>query len=63
MDVPGADGAAAAATHFLDLYEYAYSSLDPTAFAAMSSPECAFCRSVIDDVAADETAQPHVDGR
>ena len=51
MDVPGADGAAAAATHFLDLYEYSYGSLDSTAFAAMSSPECVFCRSVIDDVA------------
>lgn len=51
MDVPGGDGAAAAATHFLDLYEYSYDSLDTTALEAMSSPDCAFCRSVIDDVA------------
>lgn len=51
MDVADADGAAAAATHFLDLYEYTYDSLDPTAIEAMSSPECTFCRSVIDDVA------------
>lgn len=51
MDTPGADAAAEAATYFFDLYEYSYDSLDSTAFEAMSSPECVFCQSVIDDVA------------
>ena len=55
MAVPGADGAAAAVVHFLDLYQYSYDSLDSTSFAAMSSPECVFCQNVIDDVARMDT--------
>lgn len=51
MDSPSAEGAAAAATYFLELYEYSYGSLDPTAFEAMSASECVFCQSVVDDVA------------
>jgi hypothetical protein len=51
MSTAGADGAAAAATYFLDLYDHTYATLDSAALVAMSSAECAFCQSVIDDVA------------
>ena len=44
-------GAIAAARHFLDLYRYTESSQDVAAWAAVSHPECVFCRSVMKDVA------------
>lgn len=49
-------GAVAAVNHFLALYAYTESSQDTTAWQSMSHPDCVFCKSVIDDVAARQAA-------
>lgn len=45
-------GAMAAVGHLLRLYVYTEETQDTSAWEAMSHPECVFCRSVLDDVAA-----------
>ncbi|MBO3103701.1 DUF6318 family protein [Cellulomonas fengjieae] len=52
MATPSADGAAAAATYFTQLYAYAYATADLTAWKAMSEPDCQFCENVINGVTA-----------
>lgn len=43
-------GAAAAATHFVALYEYAYATGDTSALQQMSAETCAFCTSALEDI-------------
>jgi hypothetical protein len=52
MSTPDADGAAAAAAYFTQLYAYAYATADLTEWKAMSEPDCQFCTNVINGVTA-----------
>lgn len=52
MDAEGEVAAEIAARYFLDLYGYAIQTGDLEDFEAMSSPECEFCRTVIEDTRA-----------
>ncbi|MGO1317391.1 MAG: DUF6318 family protein [Cellulomonadaceae bacterium] len=52
MDAEGEVAAEIAARYFLDLYGYAIQTGDLEDFEAMSSPECQFCRTVIEDTRA-----------
>lgn len=46
MATPSADGAAAAATYFLQLYPYARATGDLAEWQALAADECTFCTSV-----------------
>jgi hypothetical protein len=48
MERDDAEGAAAAAEYFLELYPYVMSTGDTTEWEAMSHPECEPCRGFID---------------
>jgi hypothetical protein len=48
MDRDDAEGAAAAAVYFLELYEHVFTSQDGTEFSAMSHKACKFCTSSLD---------------
>ncbi|MFC8190219.1 DUF6318 family protein [Cellulomonas sp. NPDC057328] len=50
MATPSADGAAAAASYFLQLYPYAYASGDLSEWDSMSDPACGFCTNVRSNV-------------
>ena len=50
MATPSAEGAAAAATYFLQLYPFVNATGDLTEWDAMASPSCTFCEGVRDDV-------------
>lgn len=56
MDTVDADGAAAVARYFLELYPYVYATGDLAEWKAMSHPECVFCASVSSDVEAQVAA-------
>ena len=43
MEEPTADGAAAAATYFMQLYAYIYATGDTSTWRAMSAQTCEFC--------------------
>ena len=43
MATPGADGAAAAASHFVSLFPYIFATGDLTEWDAMSAGDCDFC--------------------
>lgn len=47
---PTPEGAIAAGTQFIALYDYAFSTGDAEPFAAMSGPECEYCGKVVDRV-------------
>ena len=46
MSEPTTDGAIAAATYFLQLYDYAFSARDAESLLTMSAEECKFCNYV-----------------
>ncbi|MFI2753940.1 DUF6318 family protein [Cellulomonas sp. P22] len=50
MNDPGVDGAIAAATYFVSLFPYVYSTGELAEWNALSHPECEYCSSVRDDV-------------
>ena len=50
MSKPTPEGAIAAATHFLALYDYAFSSGDSAPLMAMSADGCEYCTYVRDEV-------------
>jgi predicted DCC family thiol-disulfide oxidoreductase YuxK len=50
MDVVNVDGAAAAATYFLQLFPYVLNTGDLTDWTALKDGECKFCSGVADDV-------------
>lgn len=50
MSTPSADGAAAAASYFLQLYPYLHATGDLEAWKEMSADDCQFCNNVIVDV-------------
>lgn len=50
MSTPSADGAAAAASYFLQLYAYTYSTGNLTEWNSLSAEDCEFCISVRNDV-------------
>ena len=52
MASPSAEGAAAAASHFLQLYPYAFATGDVTEWNEMSAESCTFCSEVRDEVSA-----------
>lgn len=52
MSTPSADGAAAAAAYFTQLYAYVYATGDLAGWRAMSEPDCQFCNNVINGVVA-----------
>ncbi len=52
MSKPSKEGAAAAATYFLELYDYMFATTETAAFAAMSGGDCEFCTSSLDDAKA-----------
>ncbi|MDQ0374150.1 DUF6318 family protein [Cellulomonas humilata] len=52
MDEPTTDGAIAAATYFMALYDYAFSARDAESLSMMSAETCKFCKYVGDSVAA-----------
>ena len=49
-------GAEAVARYFLDLYAYVYATGDLEAWRELSHPECIFCTSVMEGVAAQQSA-------
>ena len=50
MAEPSADGALAAATHFLDLHRYAFMTGDTAPLRAMSAAGCDYCNGVVAEV-------------
>ncbi|TQL02062.1 hypothetical protein FBY24_1131 [Cellulomonas sp. SLBN-39] len=50
MATPSADGAAAAASYFLQLYPYLHATGDLAEWKEMSADDCQFCNNVINDV-------------
>lgn len=44
------DGAAAAATYFFELYDYAFATGDSTPFRRLSAPGCVYCTRTIDQM-------------
>ena len=58
MKTPSAEGAAAAATYFLQLYPYVNATGDLTEWDAMASPTCTFCAGVRAEVV-ERVAQGH----
>lgn len=62
MEQPSPTGAAAAATYFMGLYEYAYTTGDTTDFQQMSDQDCDFCRSVLDDIRQSRAASSTEEG-
>ncbi|MBO3089422.1 DUF6318 family protein [Cellulomonas dongxiuzhuiae] len=50
MATPNADGAAAAARHFMDLYTYSRLTGDPSLLFDLSSPECLTCSAIVEQV-------------
>ncbi|WP_456788675.1 DUF6318 family protein [Cellulomonas sp. P5_C5] len=50
MDEPTTEGAIAAATYFLSLYDYAFSSGDSRPLLAMSAESCEYCTYVDDQI-------------
>ncbi len=55
-------GALAAATYFMELYNYVIATGDLTEWDAVSDPGCEYCASVHDDVAALVDAGGRYDG-
>lgn len=51
MDLDDAEGAAAAAEYFIELYPYVMRSGDTAEFEAMSHEACGFCAQALDDAA------------
>lgn len=52
MSEPTTDGAIAAATYFLQLYDYAFAARDADSLLRMSAESCEFCSYVDESVAA-----------
>ncbi|WP_308054119.1 DUF6318 family protein [Cellulomonas xiejunii] len=50
MDEPTAAGATAAATHFFELYDYAFSTGDAGPLRALSAESCTYCNEVVQQV-------------
>lgn len=50
MDEGTVDGAAAAATYFFGLYDYAFATGDASPFRRLSAPGCVFCSTTIGQV-------------
>jgi Family of unknown function (DUF6318) len=50
MDEPTTAGATAAATHFFDLYDYAFSTGDTGPLRALSAESCTYCNEVLQQV-------------
>jgi len=62
MDRDDAEGAIAAATYFISLYSYVYTSGELSEWDAMSDPGCVFCKSVRDDSLAASSRGEHSEG-
>ncbi len=62
MEAPSATGAAAAASYFMSLYEYAYTTGDTAGFEQMSDDDCDFCHSVLDDIRQSRAASSTEEG-
>ncbi|MCC2314160.1 DUF6318 family protein [Cellulomonas xiejunii] len=50
MATPSADGAAAAASYFISLYPYVYSTGDLSEWRSIADPSCEFCGKVAEEV-------------
>jgi hypothetical protein len=58
MGEPTSDGAVAAARHFFDVFDYAFTTGDPTLLTDMSRSTCGYCDEVVRQV-----EQAAVDGQ
>ena len=59
---PTRDGAVAFVRYYIDLYNYAFKSLDPSPLIPISGPDCIFCKSVIQNVSDVRSKQEHTEG-
>ncbi|GCE77939.1 DUF6318 family protein [Cellulomonas biazotea] len=62
METPSAEGAAAAAAYFVELYGYTWATGDTSLWSAMSAETCEFCSAVLDRIAEMKAANYHSTG-